>query len=112
MSDIARLRDAGRVEALRENRDHFHVFAFVDGRRPGEDLIRQSLGHSAKARAEEEPTEAPAEKSSKAEKKKNEKKAESKVEKKNASKKGAAKNAVAKKAVAKRADKPAARKRR
>ena len=49
MSDIARLRDEGRVEALRENRDHFHIFAFVDGRRPGEDLIRDSLGHSAAA---------------------------------------------------------------
>jgi len=44
MADIARLRDAGRVEALRENRDHFHVFAFLDGQRPGEDLIRASLG--------------------------------------------------------------------
>ncbi|HZB43811.1 MAG TPA: DUF5715 family protein, partial [Pyrinomonadaceae bacterium] len=47
MADIARLRDAGRVEALRENRDHFHVFAFLDGRRPGEDLIRASLGDNS-----------------------------------------------------------------
>ena len=44
MDDIARLRDAGRVEALRENRDHFHVFAFIDGKRPGEELISGSLG--------------------------------------------------------------------
>jgi hypothetical protein len=51
MADIARLRDAGRVESLRENRDHFHVFAFADGRRPAEDLIRASLGHSAAPRA-------------------------------------------------------------
>jgi hypothetical protein len=49
MADIARLRDEGRVEALRENRDHFHVFAFIDGKRPGEDLISRSLGHSASA---------------------------------------------------------------
>lgn len=55
MADIARLRDEGRVEALRENRDHFHVFAFVDGRRPGEELIAESLGHSAAARPREEP---------------------------------------------------------
>lgn len=48
MADIARLRDAGRVEALRENRDHFHVFAFLDGKRPGEDLILASLGDTAK----------------------------------------------------------------
>ena len=47
MADIARLRDAGRVEALRENRDHFHVFAFLDGQRPGEDLIRASLGDNS-----------------------------------------------------------------
>ena len=49
MADIARLRDEGRVESLRENRDHFHVFAFVDGRRPSEDLITASLGHSTPA---------------------------------------------------------------
>jgi hypothetical protein len=55
MADIARLRDAGRVESLRENRDHFHVFAFVDGRRPGEELIEASLGHSAARRASKEP---------------------------------------------------------
>ncbi|HEX6626254.1 MAG TPA: DUF5715 family protein [Pyrinomonadaceae bacterium] len=51
MADIARLRDAGRVEALRENRDHFHVFAFLDGQRPGEDLIRASLGDAKPADA-------------------------------------------------------------
>ena len=55
MADIARMRDEGRVEALRENRDHFHVFAFVDGRRPGEELIAESLGHSATARPRKEP---------------------------------------------------------
>jgi hypothetical protein len=49
MADIARLRDAGRVEALRENRDHIHVFAFADGQRPDEDLIRASLGASSPA---------------------------------------------------------------
>ena len=54
MADIALLRDAGRVESLRENRDHFHVFAFVDGRRPGEELIEASLGHSAAERASKE----------------------------------------------------------
>jgi len=43
MADIARLEDAGRLEALRENRDHMHVFAFADGQRPQESLIAQSL---------------------------------------------------------------------
>jgi len=39
MEVIARLKTAGRVEALRENRDHIHVFAFADGARPDEKLI-------------------------------------------------------------------------
>ena len=47
MDDLARLEDEGRIEVLRENRDHFHVFAFVDGTRPGEELIRKSLDGAA-----------------------------------------------------------------
>jgi hypothetical protein len=47
MDELARLEDEGRIEVLRENRDHFHVFAFIDGTRPGESLIGQSLGKSA-----------------------------------------------------------------
>jgi hypothetical protein len=47
MSELARLRDEGRIEALRENRDHFHVFAFADGAPPKETLIRQSLGSAS-----------------------------------------------------------------
>lgn len=44
MAHLARLKDEGRIEVLRENRDHYHVFAFVDGLRPGENLIAASLG--------------------------------------------------------------------
>jgi hypothetical protein len=44
MQVIARLKEEGRVEALRENRDHIHVFAFADGSRPDEGLIAESLG--------------------------------------------------------------------
>jgi len=43
MSVIARLKDDGRVEALRENRDHIHVFAFTDGKRPDEKLVAQQI---------------------------------------------------------------------
>jgi len=43
MSELARLQDDGRIEALRENRDHYHVFAFAEGQRPDEDLIKQTL---------------------------------------------------------------------
>jgi hypothetical protein len=43
MSDIARLEDAGRVEALRELRDHYHVFAFAEGHPPDEKLVEQQI---------------------------------------------------------------------
>lgn len=43
MDYLARLKDEGRIEVLRENRNHFHVFAFVDGQRPDESLVRKSL---------------------------------------------------------------------
>jgi len=43
MRFVAQLEDEGRVEALRETRDHIHIFAFNDGRRPAEALIARSL---------------------------------------------------------------------
>ncbi len=43
MAEIARLKHAGRVEALRENNNCFHVFAFVDGQLPSELLIRKVM---------------------------------------------------------------------
>jgi hypothetical protein len=43
MSRIARLEDEERVEALRENLNHIHVFVFADGQRPRESLIQASL---------------------------------------------------------------------
>jgi DNA-binding transcriptional ArsR family regulator len=43
MSHLAELKDAGRIEVLRENRDHYHVFAFIDGARPNEKFIGASL---------------------------------------------------------------------
>jgi Family of unknown function (DUF5715) len=70
MADIARLRDAGRVEALREKRDHIHVFAFIDGQRPGEELIRASLDHSPAPRTKTPTTQRTAEKRPKREIKK------------------------------------------
>jgi hypothetical protein len=44
MSDLARLKDEGHIEVLRENRDHYHVFAFVDGARPQEQFVAAALG--------------------------------------------------------------------
>jgi len=43
MGLIARMEAEGRLEALRENRDHFHLFAFAQGRRPDERLIAEAL---------------------------------------------------------------------
>ena len=49
MAELARLRDAGRVEALRELRDHYHVFAFLEGKPPDERLVREELGEREQA---------------------------------------------------------------
>jgi hypothetical protein len=43
MDEITRLKRERKVEALRENRDHIHVFAFADGRRPDEPLIKDAF---------------------------------------------------------------------
>jgi len=43
MAEIARLKSAGRIEAIRERNANYHVFAFVHGARPGDDLITASL---------------------------------------------------------------------
>jgi hypothetical protein len=51
MAHLAQLKDEGRIEVLRENRDHYHVFAFIDGVRPDEGLIRASLGTTTAAKA-------------------------------------------------------------
>ncbi len=41
MGEIARLERDGRVEALRELRDHYHVFVLPEGRRPSEKAIEK-----------------------------------------------------------------------
>ena len=43
MGEIARLEREGRVEALRELRDHYHVFAFPEGRAPEEKQVEKVL---------------------------------------------------------------------
>jgi hypothetical protein len=52
MDYLARLKDDGRIEVLRENRDHYHVFAFIDGVRPDEAIINASLGKTKAPKAE------------------------------------------------------------
>ncbi len=53
MSEVARLKSRGRVEALRETRDHIHVFVFADSRPPDERLIRKMLGQKSGVRSQE-----------------------------------------------------------
>jgi hypothetical protein len=43
MAELARLKNEGRIEAIRERNANYHVFAFVNGTRPSEDLITASL---------------------------------------------------------------------
>jgi hypothetical protein len=43
IDEIARLEREGRLEALRENRNHIHVFAFADAKPPEERLIQESV---------------------------------------------------------------------
>ena len=49
MEHLAKLKTDGRIEVLRENRDHYHVFAFVDGVRPSEAFINEVLGNVGSA---------------------------------------------------------------
>lgn len=44
MDMVAALEHDARVEALRERRDHIHIFVFADGHRPPEALIADALG--------------------------------------------------------------------
>jgi len=39
MAELARLKQDGRIEVIRERSANYHVFAFVDGKRPGDELI-------------------------------------------------------------------------
>lgn len=43
MAELARLKDAGRIEVIRERGANYHVFVFKDGQRPSDDLIAASL---------------------------------------------------------------------
>jgi hypothetical protein len=64
MSELARMKNEGRIEVLRERGANYHVFAFVDGTRPSNELITASLedaGGPGKETNHVEKTEANAE---------------------------------------------------
>jgi hypothetical protein len=43
MTALARMKDEGRIEVIRERSANYHVFAFIDGVRPSDELITASL---------------------------------------------------------------------
>src|SRR6185503_901295 len=43
MDELARLKRDGRIEVIRERNANYHVFAFLNGTRPSDDLIAASL---------------------------------------------------------------------
>ena len=43
MAELARIKGEGRIEVIRERNANYHVFAFINGTRPSDDLITASL---------------------------------------------------------------------
>jgi hypothetical protein len=54
MRELARLKDEGRIEVIRERNANFHVFSFINGARPSDDLITASLEKAGAPPPEEE----------------------------------------------------------
>ena len=54
MRELARLKNEGRIEVIRERSANYHVFAFINGARPNDDLITASLEKAGAPPKEEE----------------------------------------------------------
>ena len=65
MTELARLKKEGRIEVIRERSANFHVFVFVDGKRPGDELITASLDEASGPLETNHATKAPAKAESK-----------------------------------------------
>lgn len=52
MNELAQLKNQGRIEAIRERNANYHVFAFLNGTRPNDDLITASLDDADPAKRE------------------------------------------------------------
>ena len=52
MRELARIKNEGRIEVIRESNANYHVFAFINGVRPNDALIRASLEKAGKPSAE------------------------------------------------------------
>ena len=68
MRELAQLKNEGRIEVIRERNANYHVFAFVNGSRPSDDLVTASLEKAGAPPPEAHHTQ---EKPAKAEKKSN-----------------------------------------
>ena len=62
MTELARLKNEGRIEVIRERNANYHVFAFVNGNRPSDDLVSASLEKAGAPPPEANHTEAKPEK--------------------------------------------------
>ncbi len=47
MAALARMKDEGRIEVIRERSANYHVFAFIDGIRPSNEVITASLDEAS-----------------------------------------------------------------
>ncbi len=47
MAALARMKDEGRIEVIRERSANYHVFAFIDGVRPSNEVITASLDEAS-----------------------------------------------------------------
>jgi hypothetical protein len=59
MTELARMKNAGRIEVIRERNANYHVFVFLDGVRPGDDLITASLDQTTVPGSEPSPSPEP-----------------------------------------------------
>jgi hypothetical protein len=62
MNELARLKDEGVIEVLRERNANYHVFVFLDGKRPSDELIAASLEAAGAPDKEANHAEKPAKK--------------------------------------------------
>jgi len=60
MSELARIKNEGRIEVIRERNANYHVFAFVNGTRPSDELVSASLEKAGAPPPEANHTEAKA----------------------------------------------------
>ena len=54
MRELAQLKNEGRIEVIRERSANYHVFAFINGMRPSDDLITAALEKAGAPPKEEE----------------------------------------------------------